>query len=437
LHTSRPGHDKDDDDDFEGNDDERNENDEEGGENGCGGGEDDNESDESRQYRGKPGVLHSSDFNFSGESQKGSESSDGGNDWDGGGGCDSHVESDSGDSDEDLSHARKGKRKKPVLDESDTDMIERWASSENENVIDRAQDDGDDDSGDDTSFSVLFPHNKACVVKRVVPKAAEEDDSDDDFEREAPAAEKAAPKAAEEDDSDDDEYDSDDDFEREVPAAEKAAPKAAEEDDSDDYKDAKATDEDDSDDSEDKDDEGAGKAPVVGSVGDVVCQAVAHLRDVIDRLTIIKLVNIMMSPPPTRDQSEDTFMKATKLGKKDSAACRNHLTYPPPIFWGYFKTNERKVVLILSCFLSQCPSCPALMPFLPSLVSFFPSSTRFPALPCPSCSCYSSPLPICLLLPFFFSISFPASSFPFPSQEAHQNCHGPGEGGRARTHIRN
>jgi hypothetical protein len=87
--------------------------DEEGGENGCGGGEYDN--------------------NFSGESQKGNESSDGGNDWDGGGGCVSPVESNSEGSDEDLSHARKRKRKKPVLDESDTDMIERWTSSENEN----------------------------------------------------------------------------------------------------------------------------------------------------------------------------------------------------------------------------------------------------------------------------------------------------------------
>jgi hypothetical protein len=276
---------------------------------------------------------------------------------------------------------------KPNIAGDDKDDDDDFEGNNND-YDDRAQDDGDGDSGDDTPFNVLFPHNKACAAK------------------------KAAPKAAEEDDSDDDEDEDEDDSEREAPAAKKAPPKAAEEDDSDD------------DDASRRD-------------GRVVRQAVMHLRDVVDRLTIQKLVNIMMPPPPTLNQSEESFRKATKLGKKDSVSCRSQLTYPPPIFWGYFTTRTVQVVLILSCFLSQCPFCPALMPFLPSLVSFIPSSTRFPALPCPSCSCCSSPLPMCLRLPFFFSISFPASSFPFPSQEAHQNCHGPGEGGRARTHTRN
>jgi hypothetical protein len=91
------------------------------------------QSEESRQCRGKPGVVHDSDLNFSAESN-------GNGDWDDGGGSDYHFESgngnfDSDDSDESLFPARKRNRRKQVLDESETDTSENENESANNEAI--------------------------------------------------------------------------------------------------------------------------------------------------------------------------------------------------------------------------------------------------------------------------------------------------------------
>jgi hypothetical protein len=88
--------------------------------------------EESRDYRGKPGVVHDPDFNFPVDSkneQGDIENDDEGN-WDEGDWDEGDLENGE-DSDESLVHIRK--RRNQVLDESDTDETNKcWTSSDNE-----------------------------------------------------------------------------------------------------------------------------------------------------------------------------------------------------------------------------------------------------------------------------------------------------------------
>jgi hypothetical protein len=95
------------------------------------------QSEESREHMGKPGVVYDSDFNFSvdSENKQGEIENDDEGGWDEGGSAEGGWDAgdlDNGEeSDESLVHVRK--RRNQVLDESDTDETNKcWTSSDSE-----------------------------------------------------------------------------------------------------------------------------------------------------------------------------------------------------------------------------------------------------------------------------------------------------------------